>query len=36
MTNYQRKTILKMLLDILRGCKTIEEAVEKVEFFLKN
>lgn len=36
MTDYQFKTILKMVLDILKGSQDIEDAAEKVEKLLKN
>lgn len=36
MTDYQLKTILMMILDILKSSRNIEEAVEKVEGFLKD
>nr|DAD89186.1 MAG TPA: Regulatory protein sdiA lactone, quorum sensing, TRANSCRIPTION [Siphoviridae sp. ct5Px37] len=36
MTDYQFQTFLKMILEILNGCRTIEEAKEKVESLLKN
>ena len=36
MTDYQFKTILKMILDILKSSKSIEEATEKVERFLRD
>ena len=36
MTDYQFKTILKMILDVLKGSESIEEATEKVEQFLKD
>ena len=36
MTDYQFKTILKMILDILKISKSIEEATEKVEQFLRD
>lgn len=36
MTDYQFKTILKMVLDILKSSKDIEEATEKVEKLLND
>lgn len=36
MTDYQFKTILKMVLDILKSSKDIQEAIEKVEKLLKD
>ncbi len=36
MTDYQFKTILKMVLDILKSSKSIEEATEKVEKLLED
>lgn len=36
MTDYQFKTILKMVLDILKNSKDIEEAAEKVDQLLKD
>lgn len=36
MTDYQFKTLLKMVLDILKSSKNIEEATERVERFLKD
>ena len=35
-TDYQFKTILKMIFDILKSSRSIEEAVEKVEQFLRD
>lgn len=36
MTDFQFKTILKMVLDILKSSKDIDEAIEKVEKLLKE
>lgn len=36
MTDYQFKTILKMILDILKSSKDIQDATQKVEEFLKE
>ena len=36
MTDYQLKTILKMVVDILETSKNIDEAKEKVNNLLKN
>lgn len=36
MTDYQFKTILKMILEILNSCKDIEEAKEKVKALLNK
>lgn len=36
MTDYQFKTILKMVLDILKGSKDVAEATEKVEKLLED
>ena len=36
MTDYQFKTILKMVLDILKSSQNIEEASEKVENLLED
>lgn len=36
MTDYQFKTILKMVLDILESCSSIEEAREKVKNLLNE
>lgn len=36
MTDYQFKTILKMVLDILKGSASIEEATKKVENLLEE
>ncbi len=35
-TDYQLQTILKMILEILDGCKNIEEAKEKVAVLLSK
>jgi hypothetical protein len=35
-TDYQLKTLIKMLLMILEGCKDIEEAGKKIETLLKK
>lgn len=36
MTDFQFKTILKMVLDILKSSKDIDDAIEKVEKLLKE
>lgn len=36
MTDFQFKTILKMVLDILKSSEDIDEAIEKVEKLLKE
>lgn len=36
MTDYQFKTLLKMVLDILKSSQNIEEASEKVENLLED
>lgn len=36
MTDYQFKTLLKMVLDILDGSQNIEEATEKVKKLLSD
>lgn len=36
MTDFQFKTILKMVLNILKSSKDIDEAIEKVEKLLKE
>lgn len=36
MTDFQFKTILKMVLDILKSSKDTDEAIEKVEKLLKE
>lgn len=36
MTDFQFKTLLKMVLDILKSSKDIDEAVAKVENLLDN
>ena len=36
MTDYQFKTILKMVLEILESCKDVEEAKEKVKALLEK
>lgn len=36
MTDYQFKTILKMVLDILKSSKDIEEAILKIEKLLEE
>lgn len=36
MTDFQFKTLLKMVLDILKSSKDIDEAVEKVENLLNG
>ena len=34
MSTYELETFLKMVLEILNGCKTIEEAREKIKALL--
>lgn len=36
MNNYVLETILKMVLEILNGCKDIEEAREKIKALLNR
>ena len=36
MTDYQFETLLKMILEIVKGCETKEEAVNKIQELLKN
>ena len=36
MTDYQFQTLLKMIIEILDGCKDIEEAKKKEEALLKR
>lgn len=36
MTDYQFETLLKMILEIVKGCETKEEAVNKIQELLNN
>lgn len=36
MTDYQYESIIKMVIEILNGSETIEDAQEKLEKLLKN
>lgn len=36
MTNEQMYTMLRMILEIVEGCKDLEEAKEKIRALLKN
>ena len=36
MTDYQFETLLKMILEIVKGCETKEEAEDKIQELLNN
>ncbi len=36
MNTYELETFLKMILEILKGCKSIEEAREKIKALLER
>ena len=36
MTDYQFETLLKMILEIVKGCETKEEAVNTIQELLNN
>ena len=36
MTDYQFETLLKMILEIVKGCETKEEAVNKIQELINN
>lgn len=36
MTDYQFRTVLKMVIEILNGCKDVEEAKDKIKALLNK